>query len=472
MPRRFVYFIYNLLYPFALLLGLPGYLRKGIKRGGLRRNFAQRFGRFPSEIATLPEKPLWFHAVSVGEALVAGKIIRAVHELSPGRPVVLSTTTTTGFRVAEKDLGNLPYVQIIHNPVDLPPIVAWAVWRINPEKVILVESEIWPNLVKRLDDDGIPLLLANARLSPRSEERYLRFKNWVRPVFSKVKRTAVPFPADVERWSALGIAPESIFVSGSVKFDESTSEEPAEKMKELNDWLVECGCVPPAPIWLAGSTHPGEEALCARVWLKLRERHPDLLLVVVPRHAERASEIDRDLREVNVKPVFRRFVPPAIDRSNWETQEGTVSDSTGYDGQVFVSDTTGELRAWYHFAEAVFIGKSLTGRGGQNPVEPILTGCPVVTGPHMENFREVVSDLVANRGLIQARNEDELERAVDELLSDSAKAKEMAEAGRKAIEVHHGSARRTAEWILQDDFSGKEAFIGAEKETEEEAAAR
>ncbi|MDF1815357.1 MAG: glycosyltransferase N-terminal domain-containing protein [Verrucomicrobiales bacterium] len=432
MPRFLVYLLYNLLLPFVLLFGIPGYIFKGIKRGNLRRNFAQRFGNLPDEIKNLESKPLWVHAVSVGEVLVAAKIIRAILQMAPEKKIVLTTTTTTGYRVAEKELGNR--IIVLHNPVDLPPVVAKVVKQINPEKLILVESEVWPNLVRYLHKRNVPVLLANARLSPRSEGRYLKVKPVIEPIFSLIDRTSVPFESDVARWTALGIAKDTITVPGSVKIDESVASSPEEKIAELTGWLKENGYTG-GPIFLAGSTHAGEEKICARVWQELREKHPDLALVIVPRHAERAPDFKPELEALGLHPVSRS------NRVQSTTQQGTV----------YVSDTTGELRAWFHLASVVFIGKSLAGKGGQNPFEPILAGCPVIVGPNMQNFHEMVSDLVAKKGITQVPDESGLKNAVDQFLDNPEEGVQQAARGKAAMDSHQGAALRTARWILNGE---------------------
>ncbi len=219
MPRPLIYLLYNLLLPVVLVLGLPAFVIKGIRRGGLARNFRQRLGFFSSETRSAFEgkKPLWIHAVSVGEVFLALKLIEALRAVAPGRHIVLSTTTTTGYRVAaEKESETLT---VIHNPVDLPWI-AWSVLcKIDPCALVLVEAEVWPNLVGLAKRRGIPVLLANARLSPRSERRYGKVRGLIQPIFSLLDGVTVPFDEDVARWSALGIPAERIVVTGSVKFD-------------------------------------------------------------------------------------------------------------------------------------------------------------------------------------------------------------------------------------------------------------
>ncbi len=430
MPRSLIYLIYNLLLPLLLVVGIPGYIRKGLKRGNLKRNFRQRFGTLPDSIGQLETQPIWFHAVSVGEVLVAAKIIRAVHLQSPDQPVVLTTTTTTGYAVAEKELSE--HAIVIHNPVDLLPVVKSVVDQINPKKMVLVESEIWPNLVNHLKKRGIPVLLANARLSPRSERRYTKVKGLISPIFSLIDRAAVPYDTDIARWSALGIDADQISVMGSVKFDESVATEPTAQIEELAQWLESVGCARDRRIFLAGSTHAGEEAICGRVWKKLVKDHPDLALVIVPRHAERAVDFHTQLQAYDLAPIYRSGSIPAPDQPD-----------------VYVADTTGELRAWFHLASVVFIGKSLTGHGCQNPVEPIQAGKPVIVGPNTQNFLEVVEDLVAKQGISQVPDEPALLKEINRLLNDRTAARQQAENGQKALESHYGAAVRTAEWILQ-----------------------
>ena len=443
MSRFLVYTIYNLLLPIGLLLGFPSFIIKGIRRGGLARNFWQRLGFFDAKtkVELKKEGNLWMHAVSVGEVFIALKIIRAIHEIDPARPIILSTTTATGFRVAEENIGPNEEVTIIHNPVDLP-WVAWSVLqRIQPEELILVEAEIWPNLVAFAKRKDIPVFLANARLSPKSESLYQKFLPLIKPIFSQIDQASVPFINDVERWSALGISKEKITVVGGVKFDEAqNSAPPAEQIEELASWLQDCGVERGTPVFLAGCTHDGEETLSVRVWRELRKEFPDLALVIVPRHAERGNEIAEQLTEIEVDLTLLREGPNRVSSS---TQQGTVGGEA-----VCVANTTGELRAWYHLADVVMIGKSFTKKGGQNPVEPVLAGKPTVVGPNMQNFADVIRDLVAAKGISQVQDETALQEKLAEFLRDPAKGKEQAEKGCEAMLRHRGAARKTAELIL------------------------
>ncbi len=445
MPRALVYLIYNLLLPPVLLLGLPSFLIKGIRRGGLARNFKQRLGFFRQE--TLEKwkdsRPIWIHAVSVGEAFIAFKVIEELQALSPSQPIVLSTTTTTGFDLAVKKES--PTLTVIHNPVDLPFITARVIRKINPLKLILVEAEIWPNLVRQLSRKEVPVLLINARLSPRSEKRYLKFQDVIQPVFSLVNGATVPYEADVSRWAALGIPEDKIKVTGSIKFDDLDVSGTNEAQKSaLQDWLNREGFPVNARVLLAGSTHPGEEKYIAEVAGELQKQIPDLALIIVPRHAERGEEIRTELRASGFSPVLKNT---------------TKAPSVGVDSEtensmpVWVANTTGELRSWYQLAEVVVIGKSFLSRGGQNPVEPVLAGKPTVVGPSMENFTDVINDLLAIKGLQQVQGREELLSVLTELFKDPASGKSMAARGIEAMELHRGATKENATFILEFEES-------------------
>ncbi len=323
MLRSLVYLTYNLFLPLLLVLGVPLYLVKGIRRGGLARNFRQRLGFFrPETLSRFKDRnPIWIHAVSVGEVFLALKIIDAIRNAKADQAIVLSTTTTTGYGVAiEKESSNLT---VIHNPIDLPFVTARVIRLINPTKVALVEAEVWPNFVNQLSRRKIPVLLVNARLSPRSEKRYLKVRKFIEPIFSQLDGVSVPFEADRSRWSRLGIPLDRIHVTGSVKFDNADqSSSVAELRSTLAGWLAGTGMPATHRILLAGSTHSGEEALIAMVARELRETIPDLFLVIVPRHAERGGEIASQLRAMRFDPILRRE-PNRVETS---TQQGSSSE--------------------------------------------------------------------------------------------------------------------------------------------------
>jgi len=424
-------FIYNLLWPIGLVFFLPGYLRKMVRRGGYRKNFGQRLAIYSGDvIAGLSRHtPTWLHAVSVGEVNVALKLANALRALEPDLYCVLTTTTTTGFALANKNAPS--WIQVLYAPLDYWPIMRRAFAVIRPARILLVEAEVWPNLVAFAHARRIPVALVNARLSPRSEKEFRRFKFLVAPVFRLLNLVCVPELEDVERWKALGISADRIRVTGSIKFDpasvgpvagvQSPGDDATKPLAEASTNGLEY------PVLFGGSTHRGEEEILARVFLRLRRQFPTLRLFIAPRHVERLREIRSRLDSLHLRVALT-------------TQIGSQFG----DADCVILDTTGELHRWYAVATVVFIGKSLTARGGQNPVEPILAGKPVVFGPHMENFAALAMALVSGQGALQVRDFDSLERAMEELLRDEELRRHLVENARRVLNQHRGAAERTA----------------------------
>ncbi|MDF1861479.1 MAG: glycosyltransferase N-terminal domain-containing protein [Verrucomicrobiales bacterium] len=446
MPRPLVYLIYNLLLPVVLVIGFPSFIIKGIRRGGLARNFRQRFGIFSPELGMRlkEDRPIWIHAVSVGEIFIALKIIEAIHARSPDQLIVLSTTTTTGYAVADEKAEDK--LIVIHNPVDLPWIAGKVARLVNPLALVLVEAEIWPNLVATMKRRSTPVLLANARLSPRSARRYKKFGAFIEPIFSQLDAVSIPFEADREKWGNIGVDPEKIHLLGSVKFDSMSAAGALEEtLSELRAWLAQTGFPESGRILLAGSTHDGEERLIANLARKIRVSVPYLAVVIVPRHAERGASISARLKEDGFDPVLR---VEAKDATSNPVESLTEQGSVSLDERVWIANTTGELRAWFHLSEVVIIGKSFSGEGGQNPVEPILAGKPVIVGPHMQNFADVVTDLLLVEGLCQAGDAADLPDMVRDFLLHPETGEAMAQRGAEAMARHEGAAERTAAFVI------------------------
>ena len=421
-------FIYNLLWPFGLLLFLPGYIAKMIRRGGYREKFGQRLAWYDAEVRRKLAKQgsTWLHAVSVGEVAIALKLASQLRALEPELQCVLTTTTTTGFSVAKKNASS--WIEVVYTPLDFWPIMRRAFSVIRPGRIILIEAEVWPNLAAEADARRIPIALVNARLSPRSEKRFLRFRLVIAPIFRLLDLVCVQEPEDVERWTALGVDRARIRHVGSIKYD------PADVQIEFaatEGILRQLKIDKTRPIILGGSTHAGEEEVLGKIFRDLRDEFPGLFLIVAPRHAERAGEVCRALERLDLR-VARRS---AISSNNVEFD-------------CLVIDTTGELRNWYSVATIVFMGKSLTAHGGQNPVEAILAAKPVTFGPNMENFAALASTLVKENGAIQVNSVDELRRAIVDLLRDSERCERLVRNARTVVDAHHGATARTAALIV------------------------
>ncbi len=433
MHLRFVILIYNLLLPLALLLMFPGYLVKMVRRGSYGRGFGERLGIYSAskrKILCGLDRPVWIHAVSVGEVNIARKLIAALRDLDDGLPIVLSTTTPTGFSIAEKSGAEL----VIYNPVDLWPVARRALKEINPRALVLVEAEVWPNLVKGAGRQGVEVSLVNARLSLKSERQYRRFRFFAAPVFSMLTRVCVQDKEDIPRWRALGVKVDAIMHLGSIKYDSQGVVEPADSSRfreVLGSYLGGAS----RRILLAGSTHPGEEGMVGKVYSRLRERFSDLYLIVVPRHVERLDQVLADLRSIGLNPGLRSKMESFV--------EGDTRDK-----DCLVIDTTGELGAWYYVADLVVIGKSFLAHGGQNPVEAVFAGKPVFFGPHMENFAALVDLFNAQGCEMQVANEEELEHRLFKELDSSENQPTMVKRAKEAMFVHNGAAQRSAKAVL------------------------
>lgn len=474
--NRVIFWIYNLLFPLVFVLMLPGYLRRMVRRGNYRRHFGQRLGTYSREVRAelaRARSPVWVQAVSVGEMLVALKLIAALRAIRPGVTLVLTTTTTTGYQLArERAPGDIP---VLYTPIDLRLAVRRAFEAIRPAQIVIVDGGLWPNHLLEARRRNIPVTLANARLSPRSERRFRRFRFLARSMFALLDRVCVPEAADVERWQALGVARERITDTGSIKYDDADAETAssapeAEVAAAAAAVQREAGATPQAvlrhlgvpdgaPVLLAGSTHPGEERLLAEVLVELRRRFPDLLLIIAPRHVERAKEILAALEPLNLRIVARTdTLLDGTARDREEKHGGCANDAgraIGLPFDVFVLDTTGELNAWYAVATVVFIGKSLTTVGGQNPAEAIAAGKPVLFGPHMENFESLATQLLCAAGAFQVADRHELQERIADLLTDQGKRDHMSARARALLLTHQGAARRTAELVLTTMFRCK-----------------
>ncbi|MCB1277331.1 glycosyltransferase N-terminal domain-containing protein [Prosthecobacter sp.] len=431
--------LYNLLLPFGLVWMLPSAIVKMRRRNGRWRDLAQRIGFFDkatqNAINALPQRErLWVHAVSVGEVNVAKKLIARLLKTQPDLGIVLSTTTPTGHAIAaEVAAQHTGRLVAIFSPVDLPGVGRLMLERIQPTQLVLVEAEVWPNLTFAAERLGIPVSLVNARLSPRSERRYSKFRWLAEPVFRMLKQVLVQEEADIDRWEGLGVDRDRIHLTGSIKYDPEGAVVPATKIDELRTVLTQTGISPSQPALLAASTHAGEEVELARVFQRLREKIRDLALLIVPRHVERRAEIAAALNSIGIAPALRSDASTRVDSS----------------APVFVIDTTGELAAWQHLATLVVVGKSFLAEGGQNPAEAALAQKPVLFGPHMENFTPLVDLLLKKKGAQQVADFDELESACLALLQDASKAAQMGQSGERALLVHQGATQRSVERLIQ-----------------------
>ncbi len=420
-------FIYNLLWPLGLLFFLPGYFTKMLRRGGYREKFGQRLGIYDRRLRARlsKQRSTWLHAVSVGEVNIALKLANALRTHEPDLHCALTTTTTTGFALARK---NAPlWIEVMYTPLDYWPIMRRAFSFIRPVRIVLVEAEIWPNLAAEAHARRIPLALVNARLSARSERRYRQFRFFIAPTFRLLDLVCVPEKEDAKRWAALGVSQDRIRLTGSIKYDPAGLDQVAEIQETAHPVSLN-HLEPESPVLFGGSTHRGEEEVLANIFLRLRQQFPSLRLFIAPRHVERLREIRAQLDALRLQV----------------TLASEALAHREFNADCLLLDTTGELQRWYGIATVVFIGKSITAHGGQNPVEPILAGKPVVFGPHMENFATLAKALVSKKGAIQVRDIDSLELAIAELLRDSDARQRLVQSAHEVLSEHQGATMRAA----------------------------
>ena len=411
-------FLYNV----VILLISPALLVYFLIRLWLRgfdlRAVRERFGFLP-ELPDAGGGRLWLHAVSVGEVGVAAVLIPALLRKRPKLKIVLSTVTQTGRNEARKISG---LEHLIYLPLDFPLIVRSALKRIRPSMIALIETEIWPNLVAEAARRKIPVSIINGRLSERSYHRYKRVQYFFSPILRCFTDVLVRGEGDAERF--LGLGATSVRVAGNIKFDAPVP------LQELPHGAYGLGAC--RHIVVAGSTHPGEEKLIGEVMTSIHRKMPEVGLLLAPRHMERVAQVEADLQNAGVSPV------------RWSQ----IKD-TGGEHRVVILDVMGELADAYGCAAMAIIGGSFIPHGGQNPIEAARWAVPCLCGPHMENFAEVMCEMVKQGGAIQLNGRENLEGAVMKWLDNPESRNRAGEAARRVVQNNQGASEQTAEYIVQ-----------------------
>lgn len=439
--------IYNLLFTLFLLLSAPFYWLKMVRRGNWLEGFSQRFGKYSSKIkqALTNRHVLWLHAVSVGEVNICTQLIAALEPRLPNLKIVVSTTTSTGMAELHRKLPS--HILKIYYPIDRKLWTWRAIGTIHPEVIVLVEAEIWPNFLWRAHDLDVPVFLVNARLSQRSYRGYKRFGLLFRPLFAKFAGVGCQNDEDAQRLIRLGCRPEAVKVVGNLKFDAAKLEE--RRLLNVPALFAQIGVPAGSRVLVAGSTHAGEEAIIGEVFMRLKRACPDLFLVVVPRHFERGKEAGRDLEKHGVRFVYRSEITV-----NKQFQQNEFD--------CLLVNTTGELKYFYEHATVIFVGKSLTTEGGQNPIEPGALGKAMILGPNMQNFQAIAKALVENDGAIQVSNAEQLEAAIAKLLGSPERREALGHNAVRVIRENSGAIERTVEMIV-GKMDDTDVYVAAKK---------
>ena len=427
--------LYRLMFLPGLLIALPYYLFRMWRRGGYRKDFQHRFGRFRRLPAVEPGKQrIWLQAVSVGEIFAIGPLIEGLQQHGDVE-IVLTTTTSTAYAEARKRYdGKVFSIGIFPLDFWLFSRTAWK--RIQLNAVILTESELWPEHLRQARKHGVPAFLVNARMSDKSFERYSKLRKLAAWLFGQLDHIYAATNLDQQRLIELGAAPESTVCTGSIKFDVTFGElldrEGIEALRAELGFTSNTGKSP--FVLLGSSTWPGEETAVLAAQAALIEQGIDCRLLLVPRHAERAPEIVR-----------------LLERQSLSWYQRSTAETVPNGLKIHLADTTGELTRLTQAADLAFIGKSFEpNNGGQTPIEAAGLGVPVLMGPNMTNFKALAGSLIRNGIARTVQDADSLQQATIELVNDPDARKSMGEAGRKWHQRNQGSSRRIAESILID----------------------
>ena len=415
------WFVYNILFGIAYMAMLPSFLLRMKRRGGYRARMGDRFGRYPAGLG-FPPSPVWVHAVSVGEVAVAGQLMRAMRAKDPSVRFVFSTTSSTGWKQAEGQVG--PNDTLIYNPLDFGACVRRALDAARPRAIILTESEIWPNFIRAAKKRGIPLFIVNARVSDRSAPRYRKLRWFFGEVLRCFTKIFAQSDLDATRLTNAGADPAAVVVTGSFKFDVAKRNPPKEE--ELRAWIGT------GEVLLGGSTWPGEDEALLRIYAELVKTRPDVKLVIAPRHFEKADAVEANSRKAGFG---------CVRRSRGDTR-GAAQD------EVYLCDTTGEMMGLFGISTVAFVGKSLCEHGSQNMIEPCLCGVPTLVGPYTENFRPVMSDLLAADAILQVPDEEGLKHEIVRLFGDAQARTALGARAQAAVERRRGVVDRCADELL------------------------
>lgn len=418
---RLVYtFLGYLIQPFVLFL----MWKKGRKAPGYRKRLNERYGFYGDEVKP-QKKGIVVHAASVGEVIAATPLIRAIQEKYPHLAITVTTVTPTGSARVIAAFGDT--VSHFYLPYDLPDAIQRFLDFVEPKLVIVIETELWPNLIKQIHQRQIPFVIANARLSPRSAKRYGWIKPYLQRMFDEIDMILAQDKVSADRYIQLGFNPEHLVNTGNLKFDLEITESLRAKVKETAQQLQ----LTHRPVWIAGSTHEGEEKMLLEAHKQLLTLYPDLVLILVPRHPERFDSVEALLQKMQVAYVTRSSQQPLTSTTS-----------------VLFGDTMGEMMLLYGLAQVAFVGGSLVKHGGHNPLEPIAFELPVISGVHTFNFPEIFAKLREVKGVIEIQSEvPSIVNAVNYFFEHPELGRRISQAGFEVLQENQGALARHLELL-------------------------
>ncbi|MDX9675056.1 lipid IV(A) 3-deoxy-D-manno-octulosonic acid transferase [Pseudomonas zeae] len=410
------------LYTALFYLGLPLVAIRLWLRARKAPAYARRIGeRFSYGMPTLQPGGIWVHAVSVGESIAAAPMIRALLQRYPQLPITVTCMTPTGSERIQALFANEPRIQHCYLPYDLPCAAARFLDRVQPKLAVIMETELWPNHIHQCAKRGIAVALANGRLSERSAKGYGRFGKLTAPMFAEMSLFAVQTEAEAQRFRDLGARPETVEVTGSIKFDLTIDPQLLQRAADLRgQWQAL-----ERPVWIAASTHEGEDEVILDAHRRLLANHPDALLILVPRHPERFNS------------VFE-----LCQREGFATVRRSTGANVDAQTSVLLGDTMGELLFLYALADSAFVGGSLVANGGHNLLEPAALAKPVISGPHLFNFLDIAAQLREAGALAEVDDAEGLALEVQRLFELPRDAQRMADAGLAVMRRNQGALQR------------------------------
>ncbi len=445
-----MYFLYSIFLSLACIALLPYFFYQAFLNKKYLNNFWERLGALPEGLQSDARPTIWIHAVSVGETLAAHPLVNALRERFPNHRLIFSTTTATGQAVARSRISEAD--GFCYFPFDWRFSVRKALKTIQPQVVVLMESELWPNFLRECKTRNIPVVVANGRVSDRSFRRSQKFAFWFRRMTANISRFLMQSEADAARIQALGAAPENTSVSGNIKYDIGTANAAA---IETQARLLEADfALSRAPLIVAGSTTDGEEDLLLAAFAGVRKEIDNVRLLLAPRHPERFDAVAKLLDSSHFKSVRRSAYVQQVEvvgTNRFAALPATTNPAHCAD--ILLLDSMGELACLYRFATVVFIGGSLVPKGGHNILEPAFAAKPIIVGPYMENFREIAAEFQRHDAVMQLQGANDqaliaaLRDAMLELLTDRERAQTLGNHARATVEANRGATAKTVEAI-------------------------
>lgn len=423
--------VYNLLLTVGVLLMAPYYAWRYRKTSFLRKSWRERLGFLPTSFQQPESGAIWIHAVSVGETLAIAGLVQEIQARFPGRKIFMSHVTPTGREAGEKRFPEL--AGRFYLPLDWRGSVRRTLNSLRPKLLLMVETELWPNLLREAHRSGAKVILVNARLSNRSLRGYRTFRFFMRRVFESVDWIFAQSADDAERFLQAGACPERISVAGNIKFD--VPPPPHRDFSALLKRVLTAASR--TPVFVAASTMPGEEELVLQAWSAIQQHYPQALMILAPRHPARFVQVAQLLRTQD-----GQFIRRAELAGNSKGIERQLS-APG----ILLLDTIGELASIFELADVVFMGGTLVATGGHNPIEPAQWGKPILFGPHMENFRDIARVFLDANAALRVRNSVELGREFVKLMADADRRRSLGEAARSVVARESGATQRTIEGI-------------------------